>query len=524
MSASELFSIFKKKGKATAQQEVQPAVKPPVLEEVKPAVSFIETYPILEPYVYAGIERDAAGTLRYVVIEPDITKSDQAILDQIKSLMKLALDVNAKEFQNDEKAAQYLRREVIRILKRFGIKVRKDTFEKIMYYLVRDFLRFGVIDPMMRDGKIEDISCDGPGIPIYVWHRDFESIPTNVSFPDKATLDRFVMRLAYLSGRHLSIAQPLVDASLPDGSRVQMTYGSEVTKKGSTFTIRRFKEDPFSIIDLMKFKTLNSEMAAFVWFALENKASILIAGGTASGKTTTINCLSMFIRPEAKIVTIEDTPEINLPHTNWIQSVSRLGQAGVGEITLYDLLRAALRQRPDFIIVGEIRGAEASTLFQAISTGHAGISSVHADSIPAVLRRLVSEPMSIARNLVPSVNIIMYQERITLGGKPVRRIRTMTEVVGLDTRTNEFILNDVFTYQPADDSHRFSGRSYLMERIAAARNLTAEAVRKELADRKLVLEWMAAKNIRKYRDVSAIVGRYYYEKETLINEVRMDSY
>jgi flagellar protein FlaI len=514
-----LFSIFKRKPKE-AVQEAQ--VGEP--SEGKPAAAFIETYPIYEPYVHAAIERDPTGFLRYIVIEPELTDDEKQLMDQIKNLLKITLDVSAKDFQNDDKASAYLRQEVIRALRRFDIKVRRSTFDKLMYYIVRDSLRYGPIDAFMRDPSIEDISCDGPMVPIYVWHRDFESIASNVAFPDKNTLDKFVMRLAYLSGRHMSIAQPLIDAGLPDGSRIQMTFGSEVTKKGSTFTIRRFKDDPFSIIDLLKFKTMSSEMAALLWFVLENKGSVLMAGGTASGKTTTINCLAMFIRPESKVVTIEDTPEVNIPHSNWIQSISRQSLAGVGEITLYDLLRAALRQRPDFIIVGEIRGAEASTLFQAISTGHAGISSVHADSVPAVLRRLVSDPMNIPRTLVPAVNIVLYQERITLGGKSVRRIRNMTEIIGLDPRTNEFILNDAYTYSAADDAYRYSGRTYALEKIAATKNLSADATKSELADRKLLLEWMLRKNIRKYRQVSEIVGKYYTDKQTLMNEVRIDAF
>ncbi|MBI4258534.1 MAG: type II/IV secretion system ATPase subunit [Thaumarchaeota archaeon] len=504
--------------------EVEKSTQLAKAPEAKPARTFIETYPVYEPYVYIGIEQEPNGRLKYIAIEPELTEVESKLLAQINDLLKIALDVDANVFKNDSNASDYLKKEIIKILKRFEIKMRKSTFDKLMYYIVRDHLRYGMIDPLMRDPMIEDISCVGPGTPIYAWQRDFESLPTNITIPDQETLDKFIMRMAYLSGRHLSIAQPLIDSSLPDGSRIQLTFSSEVTKKGSTFTIRRFKEDPLSIIDLLRFNTIDSEMAAMIWFALEHKSSVLLAGGTASGKTTTINCLSMFIKPDAKLVTIEDTPELNLSHANWIQSISRAAISGIGEISLYDLLRAALRQRPDFIIVGEIRGAEASTLFQAISTGHAGISSVHADSVPAVLRRLASEPMSIPRNLIPAVNYILLQERTTLGEKSVRRVSTMSELVGIDPRTNEFILNDVFKYQPASDSYNYSGRSYILEKIAKNRNLSAEDVRRDLLDRKTFLEWLAKKKVRKYREVSAAIGKYYLDNEGMMNQVRIESY
>lgn len=496
--------------------------------EIKPSLdttTFIETYPVSEPFVYVGISQDPeGGTMKYTVIEPVLVKSEKLVLNRVKELLKTALQVDVRSFSGTIDSNKYLRKKILEILSRFNVKMPKSTFEKIMYYLNRDLLGFGVIDPLMKDPSIEDISCDGVNIPIYVWHRDYESIPTNIKFNTSELLDSFVLRTTYLSGKHISVAEPLIDAALPDGSRIQMTYGTEITKKGSTFTIRRFKDDPFSIIDLLKFQTLNSQMAAIIWFALENKSSILLSGGTASGKTTTINCFSMFIRPEAKIVTIEDTPEVNLAHKNWIQSVSRSGISGVGEVSLFDLLKAALRQRPDFIIVGEVRGSEASTLFQAISTGHAGLSSIHADSVKAVFNRLTSPPMSIPRTLIPSVNLILQQARITIDGKPSRRIISMTEVLGIDSRTNEFITNEVYAHDQNTDSYKYAGRSYIMEKIAKNRGYSDKKLEEELENRELVLEWMVQKNIRKYNDVTGVIRRYYFEPEILLNEVRTANY
>jgi flagellar protein FlaI len=504
----------------------EPEVKRPRRVEVKRelATSFLETYPVYEPYVYVGIAQEPDGTKRYVVIEPTLEEAEVALLERIRELLKVYLEVDVRGFKDDKEAEEFLRREVAKVVRRLGLKVRRAAFDKIMYYLARDMIRYGPIDPLMKDPHIEDISCDGVNIPIYIWHREYESMPTNIMFHDQEELDRFVLRLSYLSGRHISSAQPIVDASLPDGSRVQLTYGTEVTKKGSTFTIRKFREDPFSIVDLIKFNTLNSEMAALLWFAIEHKASILLAGGTGSGKTTTINCLSLLIRPDAKIVTIEDTPEINLAHPNWIQAVSRPAISGVGEVSLYDLLKAALRQRPEYIIVGEVRGAEATTLFQAIATGHAGLSSIHADSVAAVLRRLTSDPINIPKSLVPSVNFIVLVGRISVGGRPARRVLSVTELVGLDPRTEEFVTNEVYRYDPPHDTFIYGGRSYIIERIASSKGMRLDRVRQDLQERKMVLDWMVAKNIRNYREVTKIVGLYYTDREALMSRIRIEQY
>lgn len=523
---SGILSIAKKlrpkAAQAVAQQQVQvetplaterPAVAPDVLDRV-----LVDSYSVYEPYVRIVISLEPDGTSRYIVVEPRLTKTEKKLLREIKDALKNGLELDVGKFKPEE-AEAYLTRETLKIMKRFGIRIPKFTFDKLFYFIRRDYLHYSIIDPLMRDPNIEDISCNGPGTPIYVFQRNYESIPTNVSFKTQDDLEKFIMRMAYMSGRHISVSEPVVDASLPEGSRIQMTFGTEITKKGSTFTIRKFKEDPYSIIDLIKFGTLDSEIASLFWYLLENKGSVLLAGGTASGKTTSINCLALFIRPEAKIVTIEDTPEINLAHSNWIESISRQGTAGIGEVSLYDLLRAALRQRPDFIIVGEVRGEEAYTMFQALSTGHAGLSSIHADSISAVFHRLTNPPMNIPRTLIPAVNLVVHQARITVNNKPVRRMLSVTEIVGLDTRTSELITNEVYRYDPTKDRFVFAGRSYVLEKMAKDKGVNVAEVKAELATRSQVIQWMAKKGSRQYREVANVIQRYYTDKAGLLAEI-----
>jgi len=490
---------------------------------------FREVYPLYEPHAYAAITKDPrTNQMRYIVIEPTLLKEEVETLNHIKKLLTEELEVDVRALGGGEAAEKYLKEKINEVCKRYKIKLKEETLAKLVYYLCRDFIYFGKIDPLMRDHLIEDISCDAPNIPIYIWHRELESVPTNISF-DKEELDSFVVKLAHKAGKHISIAQPMLDAGLPDGSRVQLTLGAEVTRKGSTFTIRKFRADPLTVSDLIQFNTLSSEMAAYFWYVIENRHSVIIAGGVASGKTTTLNCLSMFIRPELKVVSVEDTPELNLPQENWIQSVVRAGfgggaaagEGGVGEVTLFDLLKVSVRQRPDYIIVGEIRGAEAYTLFQAMATGHLAMSTIHADSVPSVIHRLESEPMNIPRILLKTLDVIAVILRTKLRDMPARRIVMVSEVVGLDPRTSELLTSDTYTWDSRSDSFSYTGRSVLLEKIARDRGLTIDEVWSEINRRKVVLEWAVKRGIRRYLDVANIIRDYYVDPEKIYRKAKL---
>src|SRR2546425_48404 len=338
-------------------------------------------------------------------------------------------------------------------------------------------------------------------------------------------LDRFILKLSYMTGRAISIAQPVLDATLPDGSRVQMTYEKEVTRRGSTFTIRKFRERPLTVSDLIIYNTLSAEMAAWYWYIIEKQASCILVGGTASGKTTTINTLAMFIKPNAKIVSIEDTAEIQLPHENWLSSVVRIGfgtTGDVSEITLFDLLKNAMRQRPEYIIVGEVRGSEAYTLMQAIATGHGGLATLHADSAEAAIHRLESEPMNIPRPLIPTIDVIGVQTRVQIGDKSVRRMVNVAEVVGLDPTTKDVLTNDVFKWNPKNDTYVFYGRSYVLENIMKRHGYKHEEVMEELNNRRMVIEWMVRNNVRDFKDVVEIIRTYYLNPQQLLDRVKRE--
>jgi len=511
-----------KTSKTTEQNEVGIIIK----EEGRKPTVFREVYPIKEPYVYAAIVKDpeTQKTL-YEVIEPMLQKEEKVRLQEIRTFLMEEVDVNLKEIETKEKAENYLREKTKEIIKKYRIKAPPESFDKLAYYIIRDFIGYGKIDPLMKDHLIEDISADGVNIPIYVWHRLYESLPTNIIFKDETELNSFIIRLAYLAGKNISIASPILDASLPDGSRIQLTYGNEVTRRGSTFTIRRFRVDPLTISDLIAFNTISSEMAAYLWYIIENRASVVVAGGVASGKTTMLNCLSMFIKPEMKIVSVEDTQELNLPHENWIPSVVRLGfgreDKRGGTITLFDLLTAAVRQRPDYIIVGEVRGEEAYTLFQAMATGHLGLSTIHAESVEAVINRLESEPMNIPKSLIAMTNVIMVMTRTEIEGKPARRVSTTTEVVELGPERKNILTEEVFRWIPKEDKFVFSGHSTILERHMKKLDINEEEIRRELHRRKIVLEWMVRKGIRRYTDVANVIREYYVDPNRVFQKARV---
>ncbi len=508
---------------ASAATTVQ--VEKPKVGAAEVPSSFKEVTPLIEPYAYAAITHDpTTGGMLYYVIEPTLLDEDKALYKKLREILVEELDVDVRKIPTKEEAQKLLRLKVEFIVKQYKINVEAEVLDKLMYYVTRDFIQHGKIEPLMRDHMIEDISCDGPNVPIYIWHRRYESIPTNVKFEEPKELDSFVVKLAYLSGKHISIASPMVDGGLSDGSRVQLTYSKEVTRHGSTFSIRRFRADPMTITDLITFNTLTPEMGAFFWYAMEKKACTLITGGTASGKTTLLNCISMFILPDDKIVTIEDTPELNIPHKNWISSIARVGFGSVGstaEINLFDILKAAMRQRPDYIIVGEVRGEEAFTLFQAMATGHGGLSSIHGDSVLAAIRRLESAPLNIPRTLLPTLNLIGIQQRLRLEDRPVRRLTHVAEVLGIDASSGELDLNDVFRWDPRTDSFAYSGRSHIVERLAERTGQQLERVQEEIRHRKTVLEYMAKRNVRRYQDVGATIRDYYADPDKVYERARL---
>lgn len=484
----------------------------------------IEMYPVNPPYAYVRMAYDPfIHEYQYQVLEPKLSEEEQKLLDDIKQQLIETLELNLKETDH-KNADKYLRHHTNKYLKEYKIDISVRKKERVMYHVIRDFLGYGRIDPIMKDMRLEDVSCDGPNTPIYIYHKAYNSVPTNVIFPDDDELDSFAIRIAQLCGRHISIANPLLDATMPDGSRIQITLGREVTTRGSTFTIRRFNENPITPANLVNFHTFSTAMMAYLWMAVDSSKSIVFVGGTASGKTTAMNAVSLFIQPEMKIVSIEDTRELNLSHPNWIPGVTRESFAGEerGSIQMYELLRASLRQRPEYILVGEVRGAEAYVLFQAMSTGHTTFSTMHADSVQSVVHRLENPPINVPRIMIQALDIVSIQAQVKVADERVRRCKSLTEIVGVDPRTGELLTNEVFIWDAAKDSFQYSGRSYILESIMENRGWNEEKLKDELKKRQDLLEWARLKKISHYKDFAKLVVTYGREPETIMKMVRQD--
>ncbi len=502
------------------------------LEEIDPedeGPREVEVYPVYEPYAYVRISYDEDDhQYLYEVIEPELSDREEKVLDFIQETIIDVIDVGLSRL-TEEEAEDLLVELTNDVIEDYSIDVDDNTRLRLTYYVVRDFLGFGKLDTIMRDPMIEDVNCDGVGVPIFLYHRKYESMASTVVFEEHDELDSFVIKLAQRSGQHISIADPLLDARLPDGSRLNATLSDEVTTKGSTFTIRKFRDEPFTPPDLIRFGTMSEEMLAYQWMSIQHGASMIVAGGTASGKTTLLNAVMLFIPPQMKIVSIEDTRELNLPHPNWIPGTTRSGFGPrddkgrqAGEINMFQLLKAALRQRPEYITVGEVRGEEASVLFQAMATGHAAYGTMHADSVTSVIHRLEGEPINIPRPLLEALDIVCIQIQTRIGGKRVRRTKEIVEIVGMDPNTKELLTNEVFRWDPADDTFDASGISYVLERIQKEENLSRPELEEEIENRTQIIQWMKENEVRDYVDVAKVVQAYYNEPDKLMETIRID--
>ena len=465
---------------------------------------------------------------RYEVFEPELLPGENEIKDKLIYLFRTCADLDVFDMGENEKI-QYLERTLDKITHENHIKLSPDARDRVFYHIFRDFLGYGKIDILMHDDEIEDISCDGFGIPIFIYHRDHESIISNIYYDKAGELDSFVVKLSQMCGKQISVYEPVVDGKLGDGSRLQTTYGRTITQH-STFTIRKFRADPLTPVDLISNNTMSLDMAAYFWMAIEHSSSILFCGGTATGKTTMLNALSLFLPSSYKIVSIEDTREINLPHENWIAGTTRTGFSAsdaaktAKDIDMFDLVRVALRQRPKAIIVGEVRGREAYTLFQAMTTGHLSYSTVHASNLHALIQRLENPPISLPRALLTSLDLVVFLNSVTVKGQPARRVTNVTEIIKLDPETSRLVTMTPYRWvSEVEDYFETNGGSSVLNKIKRQNGWTDEKLNQELKNRMEILEWMKNSNLRSYEEVGQIVSEYRKKPEAVLKRVREDT-
>ena len=512
-----------KHGRGSVYTEIPPMTDPNIQE--------IGFYPVTEPYSYIRVTYNTVvSDYLLTVLEPRLTEEEEDLLNMIKTTFEKTLDYEWERMDQTNKKT-YLEGSVDSYIKSRGISIEPISQDKIKYYIGRDFVGYGPVDVLINDTHVEDVSCDGVGIPLFLFHNKYESIRTNIIFDDENTLNSFVISLGQRCGKQLSVSNPILDGTTPEGHRVQATYAREVTTRGASFTIRRYKEKPFTPVELIKYGTASPEIVAYLWLSVEHGESAIICGGTASGKTATLNSIALFIPPGAKIVTMEDTREINLPHENWIPGATRSGsgERGVdgkaaGEIDMYDLVRASLRQRPNYIIVGEVRGKETYTMFQAMATGHTTYSTMHADSVKGMVNRLENPPINCPRILLTALRNVIIQTHARVGMDMVRRIKQLIEIVGFEPETNELISNTVYEWDQATDKFIFKGHSFLFDKIMEMKNLTHEELLQEVERRVDIVKYMVAKDMSDYRDIWNLIRAYYKEPKVTAERVRKEMY
>ncbi len=505
----------KKNKKETAVSENKENINKTTIDE---SIQFKDFYSVTPPFGNVGIQLEKeTGRMLYRVIEPTMNDRERDTLEKLKNMLKEETHLSLATIKNENAIQEYLRNNVRKMIKRFKLSVDSKTIDKFCYYIRRDFLGYGLVDVLVKDQNIEDISCNGVDIPIYVWHRNYESLQTNVSFKSREDLNAFITRLAYRSGRQVSISNPILEGALPEGYRIHVTL-EEVSKRGGTFTIRKVRANPFTIIDLINLGTLTTLVAAYLWILVENKRSIIASGATAAGKTGLLNAICTFIPPEMKVVTIEEVRELRL-HENWIPMITRPStQEGMQEVTLFDLLKSSLRQRPDFIIVGEIRGEEAYTLFQSISVGHGGMCTIHAENVEAVEKRLLTKPMNIPPMLIPMMNAVAQLNRTKFREKVVRRITELSEI------TEEGKFEKLFQWDSRDDSIRLAKssikESIVLNRVADSKHISIDEVIEDLERRETILKWIVQNKIEDFDQVAEIIRKYYVNPLEVYNKAR----
>lgn len=483
----------------------------PALKKIKDKTKIDVRYSVIAPFAFVHIYwNPKIYEVVYEVEEPRLDEIEVRYREQILTAIRDMINFDTIVEKNVEKLLEYIDKRFKIIAFELGLNISYESYKKIYYYLIRDFVGFNEIDPLLKDYFVEDIECNGNDSPIYVVHRVFRNLKTNVIFKDPNRLESFVEKLAQRSGKHISYASPILDGSLPDGSRVNATYTKDITSKGPTFTIRKFTKTPWTPTQLLSFRTLSPEMLAYLWILVQYKMNILITGGTSSGKTTLLNAITFFIPPEARVVSIEDTRELNIPRENWLPSVVRsaTGVGNVGEIDLFTLLKSSFRQNPDYVIVGEVRGKEAYVLFQGMASGHASISTMHADSVDTVIKRLETPPIELSPTLLNVLDCVCIMTHAISKKQETRKLKEIVEIINI-TSEGIAMTNTPFVWNPTDDQFYFKKNSKIFEKISKRYGLEIQELQAEFRKRVNLLYRMHESKFFDFQKFQDAITQYY---------------
>lgn len=495
-------------------------------------------YPVGDPLFIHIVRKHGEDEARYIPIEPKMTPDEEEKFNHVSDeLIKIAHNAEVADRNKElsdllielldqlvdvkgDKGAKKQEKSLVERLNDYlntGSKVTltKREYDIIKYYLIRERVGYGKLEPLLRDPYIEDIHVTGVG-KVHLVHKIFEMIPSEIVFRSDLELDKYVFQSSERVERPVSEAQPVVDAIMPDGSRVNFLYGREISLEGSSFTIRKFSKVPISVAQVVNWHTFSSQLAAYLWLCLENGMNIFVCGETASGKTTTLNAVSTFIKPTAKIYSVENTPEVTMPHPSWQHLCTRESGKDT-DVGMMDLLIAALRSRPDYIIVGEIRGEEGNIAFQAMQTGHPVMSTFHAGSPHQMIQRMTGHPINVPIASMDNLNVVLIQQAVYLRGKFQRRVLSVTELIKYYDELGKVGTAQVFTWHADKDNHTFDGwlNSYILEeKIAKIQGYTnTRDIYDELMKRAKIIDKMIENKIFNYFDVWQITSSYYHRKE-----------
>ena len=483
----------------------------PPLRKYRDKTQIDVRYCLVAPFAFVHIYwNPKIYELVYEIEEPILNNDEKKYKEEIITTMRNMINYEDIVEKDVKKMLEYIDRKFKMIALELDIEMSYESYKKIFYYLARDFIGFNEVEPLLRDYFVEDIECNGANTPVYIVHRIYRNLKTNLVFTEDSRLESFVEKLAQRCGKYISYARPILDGSLPDGSRVNATYTKDITSKGPTFTIRKFTKTPWTPPQLISFRTLSPEIMAYLWLLVQYRMNVLITGGTSSGKTTLLNAIAFFIPPEARVVSIEDTRELNLPRENWLPSVVRsdTGVGGHGEISLFDLLKSSFRQNPDYVIVGEVRGAEASVLFQGMASGHSSISTIHADSVDTVIKRLETPPIELSPTLLNVLDCVCIMTHAIVNKEETRKLKEVVELINV-TPEGVALTNTPFMWDAMEDEFYFKRNSKIFEKIKKRYGLRIEEIELEFRRRVQLLYKLYQTKTFGFEDVQKVVNEYY---------------
>lgn len=472
------------------------------------------------------IDREGGAQPFYKVNLPEISDKEKKLLNEVKNQAIDEIEIDPASITDPQKRSEVFTKEVKKMLKKRskGKKISSGRLDQLTEIIVKDMIGFGPLDYLLADDTLEDILVTGTGDPVYVYHRDHGMCKTNIEIDDEETLTHYIEKMGRLVGRRIDQQTPLLDARLPDGSRVNATI-PPVSLDGPTLSIRKFRKDPLTIIDIINYNTLTTDVAAFLWFVTDGlgvkPANILFSGGTASGKSTSLNSVTGFVPHQDRIISIEDTAELQLPHEHWVRLETRPPNVeGEGEITMEDLVKNSLRMRPDRIIVGEVRGPEAMTMFTGMNTGHDGcMGTIHANSAKETVTRLTESPMNVPKIMLPALDIVVMQQRIHHREKGlVRRITEISEVTGFEDDQPQ--LSRIYKWNAKEDTLESTGvPSQVKKEIADYSGYSGEEIEIEVEKRAAVIEWMKEQEITDIYEVGKVIQSYYRDPEAMLDKI-----